>query len=224
MDDSESIDDNPLFESGRPYGLRLRHEPYGCARSPASHAAYMRSINAALANLSHFSAPPVPESVIVGATGSAFAKTTELQVMKLHGALLSHDKEAWEAAIEDEYQRFQKLKVFQVVPRSTITTRSKILTTTWAMKKKANGTYRARLNMRGYEQIANVHYQPEWISAPVTNAVTIRMILVLLLMMGGYAHIVDVYSAFLLGLFDNGEHFCASLCIYTKRMGAQVCR
>ena len=153
----------------RPYGLRLRHAPYGLARSPASHAAYMRSINAALANLSHFSTPPVLESVLVGATGSAFAKTTELQVMKLHEALLSNDKEAWEAAIEEEYQRLQKLKVFQIVPRGTIPTRSKILTTTWAMKKKANGTYKARLNMRGCEQIANVHYQPEWISAPVTN-------------------------------------------------------
>ena len=77
------------------------------------------------------------------------------------------------------------------------------------MKKKANGTYRARLNMRGYEQIPNVHYRPEWISAPVTNAVTIRILLVLLLMMGGYAHIVDVCSAFLLGLFDNGEELYA---------------
>ena len=33
--------------------------------------------------------------------------------------------------------------------------------------------------------------------------------LVFLLMMGGYAHIVDVCSAFLLGLFDNGEHLYA---------------
>ena len=123
LDDSDSTDENPLYESGRPIGLRLRQEPYGLTRSSTSHAAYMRTINATLAHLSSLSAPPVPESTLVGATGTAFAKTTELQVMKLHEALLSDDKEAWEAAIEDEYQRFQKLKVFQVVPRAVIPTR-----------------------------------------------------------------------------------------------------
>ena len=43
------------------------------------------------------------------------------------------------------------------------------------------------------------------------NAVTIRIMMVLLLMMGGYAHIVDVCSAFLLGLFDNNGELYASV-------------
>ena len=70
--------------------------------------------------ISHFSDPPTPESMLVGATGNAFTTTTELLVLKLHEALLSDDKEAWEAAIEDEFQRFQRLKVFEARPRTTI--------------------------------------------------------------------------------------------------------
>ena len=93
--------------------------------------------------------------------------------------------------------------VFKVVEKKNIPAHARPLSTTWNMKKKANGTFRARLTIRGFEQVPNVHYRPEWISAPVSNAVTIRIVLVLLLMMGGYAHIVDVCSAFLLGLFDD---------------------
>ena len=58
--------------------------------------------------------------------------------------------------------------------------------------------------MRGFKQIPHVHFQPAWTSAPVTSASTIRIILVMMLMGSGYAHIIDVCSASLLGLF--GEH------------------
>ena len=40
---------------------------------------------------------------------------------------------------------------------------------------------------------------------------TVRIVIVLLLMMGGYAHIVDVCSAFLLGMFSNGERLYATV-------------
>ena len=34
----------------------------------------------------------------------------------------------------------------------------KVLTTTWAMKKKSNYTFRARMNMKGFEQEDREHY------------------------------------------------------------------
>eukprot|EP00979_Chaetoceros_neogracilis_P012413 scaffold3301_cov154-Chaetoceros_neogracile.AAC.1 len=43
---------------------------------------------------------------------------------------------------------------------------AKFITSTWAMKKKANGTYRARLNARGYEQVEGLHYDAANIAAP----------------------------------------------------------
>ena len=84
------------------------------------------------------------------------------------------------------------------------------MTTTWAMKQKSNGVRRARMNMRGYEQEENIHYDPSSTAAPVTNDVTIRMMLTLALMAGWTGHIIDVKGAFLHGEFENGEQ------IYTK--------
>jgi len=50
------------------------------------------------------------------------------------------------------------------VPRN-----SKILTSTWSMKQKADGTKRARLNARGFEQIPGEHYCETGVSSPLVN-------------------------------------------------------
>ena len=73
------------------------------------------------------------------------------------------------------------------------------------MEHKSNGMRRSRINMRGYEQEENVHYDPSSTAAPVTNDVTIRMMLTLALMAGWIGYIVDVNGAFLHGEFENGE-------------------
>ena len=80
-----------------------------------------------------------------------------------------------------------------------------VMTNTWTCKEKANGTFRARLNMRGFEQIPGEHYEPDWISAPVANDIVIRMMLCIMLTSGMYAHFVDVQGVFLLGRFAKSE-------------------
>ena len=67
------------------------------------------------------------------------------------------------------------------------------------MKKKASARYRARLNARRFEQQEEVHYDPEQISSPVTNDVTIHIVLVLMIMADGASYLCDVYCAFLVG-------------------------
>jgi hypothetical protein len=47
--------------------------------------------------------------------------------------------------------------VWEAVPSEAVPKGNKVLTSTWAMKKKANGTYQARLNAHGYEQVAEKH-------------------------------------------------------------------
>ena len=74
-----------------------------------------------------------------------------------------------------------------------------------AMKKKSNGTFRARLNARGYEQVEGKHYDEHDRSAPVVSAITIHIVLVLILMMGWYAVVMDVKGAFLYGEFDEAH-------------------
>jgi hypothetical protein len=96
-------------------------------------------------------------------------------------------------------------KVFKLVKRSDVPKDAKILTSTWAMKKKSNGKYRARVNARGYEQVDGEHYDRDDVASPTVNLVSVRVVLVILLIMHGYAHLVDVNGAFLLGGFEPDQ-------------------
>jgi hypothetical protein len=125
--------------------------------------------------------------------------------MKYKEAMKGSDKDKWKKGVDEEHERFQKHKVFKAVPRGEVPVGSKILTSTWAMKKKASGVFRARLNARGYEQVPGKHYEPNSIAAPVTSDVTIRIVLTLLLLAKWHAELLDVKGAFLHGEFDDGE-------------------
>ena len=143
---------------------------------------------------------------MVGAgLGGGFDVTTELHVMKYKQAMKSVDKIDWIKAVDEEHKRMMDHQVWEAVPKGKIKKGGKVLTSTWAMKKKANGKFRARLNARGYEQVDGVHYDEDTKSAPVTNDITIRIVLTLLVMAGWCAHVVDVQGAFLNGRFADGE-------------------
>jgi hypothetical protein len=73
-------------------------------------------------------------------------------------------------------------------------------------EKKANGTYRARVNARGYEQVKGIHYDESSTAAPVTNDTTIRIIYVLAILAGWSPYVIDVQGAFLNGRFGENEH------------------
>jgi len=51
-----------------------------------------------------------------------------------------------------------KTKVWKPVDRSTLPEDAKIIGSTWVMKKKSNGTYRARMNVRGFKQVEGQHF------------------------------------------------------------------
>jgi hypothetical protein len=155
----------------------------------------------------------LPEFAAVGAgtLGENVRHTDELKPMKFKKAMETEDKIHWEAAVEEEYERFQKSGALKTVPIADVPRGAKVVSTTWAMKKKANGRFRARLNMRGNEQMPNVHYDPAWTSAPVAGVTTIRCVFILMLITGAYAHIVDVMGAFLLDQFQNGEQIFTTI-------------
>ena len=137
----------------------------------------------------------------VGLVGAGLADclghTTELHVMKFKAAMKTKDREKWIKAVEDEYQRFVKAGVFKVLREKP--SWAKELTSTWAMKKKANGTFRARCNARGYEQVDGQHYDEHDKSAPVISEMGFMIVLTLHAMTGWNAKVVDVKGAFLLG-------------------------
>jgi len=146
------------------------------------------------------------ELAFVGAgLGGGFEDTHELHVMKYDEAMASDDAGKWQEAVKEEYDRMVKHGVFEAVPPDKIPDGAKVLTSTWAMKKKANGTYRARLNARGYEQVDGEHYDEDAKSAPVVNDATIRILLILIIMAGWAAQLLDVRGAFLHGEFEKGR-------------------
>ena len=95
--------------------------------------------------------------------------------------------------------------MFEVVKQSEVPAGATITSSTWACKKKANGTYRARLNCHGFQQIEGEHYDSLNLAAPVTNEVSVRLFMVLAIMASWQTYVLDVRGAFLLGSFEDGE-------------------
>jgi hypothetical protein len=112
-------------------------------------------------------------------------------------------------AVKEEHDRMVDNKVWTPVPIDKIPEGTKIMTpevtkimtSAWAMKKKSNGTYWARVNARGFEQIDGEHCDLDTKSSPVTCIVTIRLVMTLIVMTSWAAHLMDVHEAFLKGKF-----------------------
>ena len=140
---------------------------------------------------------------LVGAgIGGGFIDTNELHVMKYKEAMAGKDADKWQKAVDKEHECMMKHEVWMSMPIEEVPENSKILTSTWAMKKKANGTYRARMNAQGYEQVDGVHYNEDSKAAPVVNEIVIRMVMVLIVMALWWAELLDVQVAFLTGEMD----------------------
>ncbi len=79
------------------------------------------------------------------------------------------------------------------------------ITSTWIMKTKSDGTYRARLVARGFQQVEGQHYDTTARSSPVTSDTAIWMVLTIMLVAKYEARVIDIKGAFLKGEFKNDE-------------------
>ena len=75
--------------------------------------------------------------------GGRVTNTQELHVMKYDEAMPSPDKAKWEEAVDKEQTNMTQYKVWKARMIDELPKHAKILTSTWAMKKKASGKYRA---------------------------------------------------------------------------------
>ena len=140
----------------------------------------------------------------VGAgVGCGFGHTSELKRLKYKQAIDGPDSARWKANIENEHKRMVENNVFTVIKKSDLEPGTKIIDSTWACKKKSNGTLRGRLNARGFKQVDGTHYDGSSIHAPVTNPATIRIVLTLMLMGNMKSEVVDVNGAFLKGNIED---------------------
>ena len=89
--------------------------------------------------------------------------------MKYDATIKTKDAAAWTVAVNEEHDHMVNNNVWKPIDRAKIPSNSKVLTSTWAMKKKASGKFRARLNARGFEQVDGIHCDKNTKSAPVTH-------------------------------------------------------
>ena len=112
----------------------------------------------------------------VGAgVGGGFTNTAESHVLNYKQTMESEDREEWKKEVQNEKKRFVP-NALTPVKRKDVPS-AKIMTSTWAMKKKSNGKFRGRLNLQGFEQRDGEHFISTSISSPVTNATTVRIAL-----------------------------------------------
>ena len=78
--------------------------------------------------------------------------------------------------------------------RSSIPEGRKLIGSKWVFKEKRHGRFRARLVCLGYSQIPGADFSDNY--APVGNDVTFRIVMVLRLMFGFHAVLLDVETPF----------------------------
>jgi hypothetical protein len=142
--------------------------------------------------------------------GGGFDNTMELNPMKYNEAINGSDRKAWEKEIESEHDCMVKNDAWELVKKSLLPKGTKVIDSTWVCKKKSTGKLRRRLNAHGFKQIDGLHYNRTSTHAPVTNAGTIQIVLILMIMANWQGQIVDVKGMFLHGEFKDGK------VIYTK--------
>jgi Reverse transcriptase (RNA-dependent DNA polymerase) len=118
-------------------------------------------------------------------------------VMNYNRAMSSKDRQKWIYAVKEEHDRMVNANVWTAVDRHEINESDKILTTTWAMKKKANGSFKARINTKGFEKIDGLHYNSSNTAAPATNDIILRIIFTLAILVDWKGYLIDVKGAFL---------------------------
>ena len=117
-------------------------------------------------------------------------------------AMASEDRDKWIEAMKTEFNNIKSKGVWRLTKKSKMKSKSSLLGTKWVYKIKSDGRYRARLVVKGYNQIPGVDFTES--HSPVANDVTIRLLLVLALMYGWTCETIDVETAFLYG--DLEEH------------------
>ena len=134
--------------------------------------------------------------------GEGITNTCELKVLSYEEAMEQPDKTKWDESIGEEHQRMEDNGIFEAIPITQVPANADVIDSTWAMKKKASGVYRARLAAQGFKQRAGVSYYPHDIMSPVVHEITVHIMLVLMIMALSHAGIIDVKGAFLKASFD----------------------
>jgi hypothetical protein len=140
--------------------------------------------------------------------GEGILNTGELHVLNHKNAMAGDDRENWKKAIDKEHERIIENKVWITRKLKDLPVNVKLLTTTRAMKKKANRQYRARITAQGFLQEDGIHNFSHSTASPSANELTIKTVLTLLTLVNWKAQVIDVKGAFLKGQFSDEKDLC----------------
>ena len=131
-------------------------------------------------------------------------------------------REKWREAIRLEFRQMIKNGVWRNRGQNNIPRNRKGIGTKWVFKEKKNGVFRARLVVKGYDQIAGVDFQYNF--APVTSEITLRILLIMWIIEDYFAEIADVQTAFLYGELEEELfiHIPSGYEEYLSEIGEQV--
>ena len=132
------------------------------------------------------------EIALIGAVDSGPAEPKTFRE-----ARQSEDYRKWNEAMKTEYENMKEKNVWIPWDEDKMKKGVSILGTKWVFKIKPDGRYRARLVVKGYNQIPGVDFTES--HAPVASDATIRCMLVESVMHGWDIDQIDVETAFLYG-------------------------
>jgi len=110
-------------------------------------------------------------------------------------------REKWRMFIWKEFRDMIKQGVWVNVDQSSVPEGRKLIGSKWVFKEKHDGRFWAKLVCLGYSQIPGVDFSNNY--ATVGNDVTFRVVMVLRLMFGFHAVLLDVETGFLYGKLEE---------------------
>ena len=113
------------------------------------------------------------------ALGGGFSHTSKLKFTKYGEAMKTPHKPYWEDDVNTEHKKFVENCVWESREKNTVPPDVNIISSTWAMKNKSDGTHCEILNARGFDQEDGVHYTKYDVSPPVVNDIIIRIVFIL---------------------------------------------
>ena len=105
------------------------------------------------------------------------------------------DAELWRAAAKKEMDSLEDLKVYKLVPRSTVPPGTRAYNSRWVFKVKADNTHKARLVGGGWANVSGKDCGNTY--APVCRLQSVQMVLAIAAEMDWEVVQLDVKSAFL---------------------------
>jgi Reverse transcriptase (RNA-dependent DNA polymerase) len=107
------------------------------------------------------------------------------------------NREKWRMAIKKEFTDMESRDVWDVIRKEDVPSDTRCIKCKWIFKIKRNGIFRARFVACGYSQVPGLDFNESY--APVINDVSFQVMLIVKLIWGLQATIIDVETAFLHG-------------------------